>query len=301
MLADLPRVRAMGNALRQAVRPGDVVLDIGTGSGLLAMLACQYGAGKVYAVERGHIIEVARQLARHHGLEGDIEFIAGHSSKVEIPQQVDLVVAELIGDFGLDEGIWPVFGDARRRFLKPGGRLLPDELALYLAPTTEGGQYLDWVVPLQQEMGLDFGPLRALSSQVSRNLWADPTALLGPGACMLRCNLYKDGPSVPEGEVEVVIQQAGALAGWVGWFEASAQGASFISTAPPIKGSSWSNVFFPIGESVAVEPGDQVCLKVRLDKQFWSWEFRDKDLGVERRCSDFNSYPPGLFKPKAKG
>lgn len=301
MLADLPRVRAMGSALRQAVRPGDVVLDIGTGSGLLAMLACQYGAGRVYAVERGHILEVARQLARHNGLDGRIEFIAGRSSKVEVPERVDLVVAELIGDFGLDEGIWPVFGDARRRFLKPGGRLLPDGLALYLAPTAEGGQYLDWVPPLHEVTGLDFGPLCALSSQVSRNLWADPASLLGPGSCMLRCDLYADGPAVPEGEVEVVIQQAGALAGWIGWFEASARGEPFISTAPPIPGSSWSNVFFPIGEPVAVGPGDQVCLKVRLDREFWSWEFWAKRQGVERRCSDFNSYPPGIFKPKVKG
>ena len=300
MLADLPRVRAMGTALRQALRPGDVVLDIGTGSGLLAMLACQYGAGKVYAVERGHILEVARQLARHHGLEGRIEFIAGHSTKVEVPERVDLVVAELIGDFGLDEGIWPVFGDARRRFLKPGGRLLPEGLALYLAPTTEGGQYLDWVTPLQALTGLDYGLVRELSTQVSRNLWADPARLLGPGSCMLRCDLYADGPAVPEGEVEVVIQQAGALAGWVGWFEASARGVSFLSTAPPICGSSWSNVFFPIGEPVDVEPGDQVCLKVRLDQQFWSWAFRAERQGVERRCSDFNSYPAGVFRPKAE-
>lgn len=290
----------MGAALREAMRPGDVVLDIGTGSGLLAMLACRGGAGRVYAVERGQILEVAWQLARHNGLEKCIEFIPGYSTKVELPERVDLVVAELIGDFGLDEGIWPVFADARRRFLKEGGRLLPDGLGLYLAPTAEGGQYLDWVAPLQQATGLDFSPLRALSSQVSRNLWADAHSLLGPGSCMLRCSLYEDGPPVPEGEVEVLIQQAGALTGWVGWFEACAQGAVFLSTAPPILGSSWSNVFFPIGEAVQVEPGDQVSLKVRLDRQFWSWEFKVPRLGLERHCSDFNSYPPGLFKPKPK-
>lgn len=300
MLADLPRVRAMGAALRAALKPGDVVLDIGTGSGLLAMLACQYGAGKVYAVERGQILEVARQLARHNGLEGRIEFVAGHSSKVDLPEKVDLVVAELIGDFGLDEGVWPVFADARRRFLRDGGRLLPEGLALHLAPTAEGTKLLDWVAPLRQMTGLDFGPLRELSCQISRNLWADQASLLGPSGCMLRCDLYQDGPAVPEGEVQVEIREGGLLAGWVGWFEAFADGRPFINTAPPNAGSSWSNVFFPIGDPVAVEPGDQVSLKVRLDRQFWSWEFRVERLDLVRCCSDFNSYPPGIFKPKPK-
>jgi protein arginine N-methyltransferase 1 len=300
MLADLPRVRAMGGALRAALRPGDAVLDIGTGSGLLAMLACRYGAGRVYAVERGHILEVARQVARHNGLDGRIEFFAGHSTKVELPEKVDLVVAELIGDFGLDEGIWPVFADARRRFLKPEGRLLPEGLALYLAPTAEGGKYLDWLGPLQEATGLDFSPLRELSSQVSRNLWAEAASLLGPAGCMLRCDLYQDGPAVPEGEVRVEIRQEGLLAGWVGWFEAFAEGRPFLSTAPPNAGSSWSNVFFPIGEAVPVRPGDQVSLAVRLDRRFWSWEFRQNRLGLVRRLSDFNSYPPGVFKPKPR-
>lgn len=300
MLADLPRVQAMGAALRAALRPGAVVLDIGTGSGLLAMLACRYGAGRVYAVERGHILEVARQLARHNGLEGRIEFIAGHSTKVELPERVDLVVAELIGDFGLDEGIWPVFADVRRRFLKEGGRLLPDGLALHLAPTAEGAQFLDWVDPLQRATGLDFSPLRALSCQISRNLWADAACLLGPSGCLLRCDLYQDGPAVPEGEVQVEIRQGGLLTGWVGWFEAFAEERPFITTAPPNAGSSWSNVYFPIGEAVAVEPGDQVSLAVRLDRRFWSWEFRAQGLGLVRCCSDFNSYPSGVFKPKPK-
>jgi len=300
MLADLPRVRAMGGALRATLRPGEVVLDIGTGSGLLAMLACRWGAGRVYAIEKGHILEVARELAKHNGLEGRIEFFAGHSTKVELPERVDLVVAELIGDFGLDEGIWPVFTDARRRFLREGGRLLPEGLDLCAAPTSEGGKFSDWVGPLRQETGLDFGPLLAFTSQVSRNLWAEAGGLLASPGCLMHCDLYQDGPEVPVGKVEVEIEQRGLLAGWVGWFEAFSGGQSFISTQPPIAGSSWSNVFLPIGEPVAVEPGDRVWLEVRMDQQFWSWDFGLPRLNLVRRCSDFNTYPPGVFKPRPK-
>lgn len=301
MLADLPRVRAMGQALQAAIRPGEVVLDIGTGSGLLAMLACQYGAGRVYAVERGHILEVARELVRHNGMEARIEFIAGHSTKVELPERVDLVVAELIGDFGLDEGIWPVFADARRRFLKPGGRLLPEGLALHLAPTAEGLEFCDWVGPLAGLTGLDFAPLLAYSGQVSRNLWALPDKLLGPAACMFSCDLYQDGPAVPEGEVAVEIEREGVLTGCVGWFEAFAGGRAFLSTQPPNHGSSWSNLFLPIGEPVPVLAGDLVTLRLRMDRRFWGWEFGLPRLGLVRSCSDFFSFPPGVFKPTPRG
>ncbi len=301
MLADLPRVRAMGAALEDALEPGAVVLDIGTGSGLLAMMACRFGASRVYAVERGPILEVARELARHNGLGERIHFIAGHSTKVELPERVDLVVAELIGDFGLDEGIWPVFADARRRFLKPGGRLLPDGLALHVAPTSEGALFTDWVAPLRAETGLDFGPLCALSAQISRNLWAEESALLATPGRLMYCDLYQDGPAVPEGRVEVEIAKAGSLCGWIGWFRAFSRGRVFFDSHPPNNGSSWSNVFLPIGEAVAVRPGDRVDLAVRLDRQFWSWEFSLPRLGLVRRCSDFNSFPEGMFKPKRKG
>lgn len=290
----------MGGAIAAAVHRGDVVLDVGTGSGVLAMLACRAGASRVYAIERGHILEVAREVARRNGMDGRIVFVEGNALKVELPEQVDLAVAELIGDFGLEERIWPVLNDARRRFLKQGGRLVPDGLDLFLAPTEEGDHYLSWANGLKEEFGLDFSPLKDLVAHVSRNLWADPDQLLGPGALLMSCDLYQDGPAVPEAAVRVRVERAGRLAGWIGWFAARQQGQVFLSTRPPIKGSSWSNVFFPIGQPVAVEPGDEVSLKVRLDRLFWSWEFALGRLGIERRGSDFFSYPPGVFKPQKK-
>jgi len=148
-----------------------VVLNNGTGSGLLAMLPCRWGSGGGYAIERGHILGVVRELARHNGLEGRIEFFAGHSTKVELPEWVDLVVV------------------ARRGFLPKGGRLLPEGLDLCAAPTAEGVQFSDLVGPLRGETGLEFGPLLDLSSQVSRNLWAEAGDLLVSPGCLMYCDL----------------------------------------------------------------------------------------------------------------
>ena len=75
MLADTVRVQAYADALRETVREGSVVLDIGTGPGIFALLACREGAARVYAVEPDPIIGLARALARANGCDDRITLI----------------------------------------------------------------------------------------------------------------------------------------------------------------------------------------------------------------------------------
>ena len=74
---------------------------IGTGTGLLALFAIQLGASRVYAIEQGDIVGVAEEIALRNGIS---------ASQVELPERVDLVVAELIGSFGLEESIISLMG-----------------------------------------------------------------------------------------------------------------------------------------------------------------------------------------------
>jgi SAM-dependent methyltransferase len=135
LLADGKRNRAFTEALRRVVTPGSHVLDLGAGTGLWAVTAARLGAARVVALERDPILApVIAELARENGVADRVQVVTSRSRRADLPRTFDLVVSETIGLQAFDEGIVPLMVDARRRFLKPGGRLMPETLALMAAP-----------------------------------------------------------------------------------------------------------------------------------------------------------------------
>src|SRR5262245_12756055 len=134
MLHDDRRTRDYLAAIAAAVRPGDVVLDIGTGSGVLAVAAARAGARRIYAVEASDIAEVAGRVFATNGVTETVTLVPGWSREIELPEPADLLVAEIIGNEPLEEEILETTLDARRRLLKPDARLIPHTLTLLARP-----------------------------------------------------------------------------------------------------------------------------------------------------------------------
>ena len=134
MLHDDRRTGDYLAALAQAVQPGDVVLDIGTGSGVLAIAAARAGARHVYAVEASDIAEVAERVFAVNDVADRITLVAGWSRQIELPEPADLLVSEIIGNEPFEEEILETTLDARRRLLKPDARLIPNALTLFARP-----------------------------------------------------------------------------------------------------------------------------------------------------------------------
>src|SRR6185437_16151653 len=86
MLADAPRMDAYAAALRRLVRPDSVVMDLGCGPGVFALLACKLGARRVYAVEPNNVIGLAREVAVANGLADRIEFFESLSTEITLPE-----------------------------------------------------------------------------------------------------------------------------------------------------------------------------------------------------------------------
>jgi 2-polyprenyl-3-methyl-5-hydroxy-6-metoxy-1,4-benzoquinol methylase len=128
MLMDRPRVEAYARAIARVVRPGQHVLEIGTGTGILAVLAARAGA-RVTAIERYAVIQTARIVAERSGVSDRIAFIRGRSDLVEA-EPADVLVSELVGNRILNEAMLEVTLDARRRLLRPDARLIPSRITI---------------------------------------------------------------------------------------------------------------------------------------------------------------------------
>lgn len=133
MLADKPRMAFYHAAIARHIQPGDRVVDLGTGTGILAAFAARRGAGKVFAIDHSNILRHARSLAAANRLQ-NVEFVATHSKEFELPERVDVILHEQMGDCLFDEAMVANVTDLRDRILKPGGRILPGRFEFYCEP-----------------------------------------------------------------------------------------------------------------------------------------------------------------------
>src|SRR4029078_8599142 len=112
-MADNVRMQAYEQALKLAVNSGSVVVDIGAGPGIMALLACRFGARKVYAIEPDESIHLAREIARANGFEDRICFLQQTSLEVELSEPADVIVSDLRGAQPLFKSHIPSIVDAR--------------------------------------------------------------------------------------------------------------------------------------------------------------------------------------------
>ncbi|MFM7022574.1 MAG: 50S ribosomal protein L11 methyltransferase [Flavobacteriales bacterium] len=135
MLNDHKRSLGFQKAIREIVGPNDIVLDIGTGNGILAATAAMAGAKHVYAIERSGFIEVARAVFKANGLEDKITLLKGDSTTITLPEKATVLVSEIIGNDAFDEGILRTFDDAKERLLVPGAKIIPGKIKVYALAT----------------------------------------------------------------------------------------------------------------------------------------------------------------------
>lgn len=273
MLHDTARMDAYRRAAAATVRPGDVVVDIGCGSGVLSFMACEAGARKVYAIESGPVIALARELAADNGFADRIDFVEGWSTEVELPEAADVLVTETIGNAGLDEGIVAWIVDARHRLLRPGASLVPQRLRTWLAPVESPDDHTlvsDW-----RSTSLPYDYAAAHRRAVGL-LWFTefgPGNLLGQPELAADVDLLTatDAPIASSGTVQV--DRDGTLHGLACWFDALLCAGVTTDNAPPRTESSWFHGFLPLAEPMAVAAGEQLAwdLSVSADGERWSW------------------------------
>ncbi len=274
MLSDAVRVDAYHRGIARNVAPGDVVLDLGTGTGLLAFLSVRAGARKVYAVEHSDFIEVAREIARHNDITG-IEFVQANSREFTPPEPVDVVVHEQMGDELFNENMLQNVLDLRDRVLRPGGRILPSRFRLFVEPVSMHGAMRVrrfWNIDLPE--GIDLAPMEtslvAARFDTGRNeqLWVRPGSVqstLGPPEPIIELDLHTLG-SVDAIALDHVVERRAAadaiVDGACVWFEAAFDDETTLTTSPLATNTSWGNRMFRLDREV--HAGETLRLHVHL-------------------------------------
>lgn len=273
MLMDEVRVSSFLTAILATVKPGDVVVDIGSGTGVLALLAAKAGASHVYAIEREPIIEIAREIASLNRLSETIDFIEGSSLDVEIPDRADVLITETIGNVGLDEGIITWVADAKKRFLKRDASVVPRDVGVVasLVSVPQDYRLIDrWAQPV---LTLDFAPL----SRVARNniLWTDlsPAAIVTPPAVVFSTDFSSEVESL-SGSVRTEALNDAVVHGIGLWFRSMLTASITLTNAPPNEVPSWEHGFLPLDDPIEVRAGEPVAFEVSSSATGaeWTWK-----------------------------
>ncbi len=265
MLLDEVRIDWFARAIAASVRPGDVVLDLGSGTGLLAMLAARAGAKRVYAIEQSPVAAIAQELVDANGLAEQITLLPGLSFDLDLPERAGVVVSETLGAWGADEGIAAIMADARERLARPDARLIPDGVTMWLAPLDAASPA---PAPHLAALGLDFSPFFArlgtapITPGEGGQATIAPGRLLAPAQQVLRLALGRDDPPRHTVALDFPLpadKAAGALAGW---FSATAPGVAPLATGPSDPATMWGQVLIPLPAPIPA------AVRVALDLTF---------------------------------
>jgi len=248
-----------------------VVLDVGAGTGILAIFAAQAGARKVYAVEATSAAEYARRLIAHNGLADRVEVIHSTVADLTLPEQVDVIICEPWGYFLFHERMIETLLLARDRFLRPEGKMLPATARAWLAPFTDHQLYMSRRVQLNFWRRTDFlgVDLTCLAEPVAQDLFAQPILGTVPPAQLMASptafpydfrTMKLDALAEIHMPFRFLAAHPGQINGLAGWFDVTFEGSRErvrLSTAPDAPPTHWSQMRFVFAEPVDVQIGQR--------------------------------------------
>jgi protein arginine N-methyltransferase 1 len=276
MIADRIRMKAFTQALRGAIRPGAVVMDIGTGPGIMAVLACQMGASRVYAIEPSEVIQVAREVAADNHCADKIVFFEDLSTKVTIPVRADVIVSDLRGILPFFESHIPSIADARRRLLAPGGTLIARKDTIWVAVVEDPEAYGKIVDPWAcNGLGQDLEAAQRRVLNEFRKVRVKPEQLLTAPQAWATLDYATIENTDGRGALRWPAERSGTGHGILVWFDMELADGVAFSNGPESPEAVYGSAFFPWLEPVPLAAGQNVCVELEAklleNGYFWRW------------------------------
>jgi type II protein arginine methyltransferase len=273
MMNDARRNAAWNKALTRSVRPGMRALEIGTGGGMLALMAARAGAEKVMTCERDPILaSIAREIIGRNGYADRIDVIAKPSTELlpgrDIHAPADLLFCDIFGDSLLDFGPLDVLTDARRRLTTPDAVVVPAAGAIRLA-------LADWesypvLGHVGHAAGFDLTSFANFVPASIRTVIGDRSLVLKSAAAeALRFDFAAFSHSA-QGRTEVVLtaKEKTVVNGIVHWIRLELDAETILEARPEPGAVFFSSPhFWPLPEPVPMRGGDMLRVGVAHDEK----------------------------------
>ena len=262
-LSDAVRLSAYEAALHRAVRPGDVVVDLGAGSGILGLLACRAGAARVYVIEPSGLIELARAIAAENGVADRMHWIRKPAAETILPERADVLVGDFAGHMGFEAGVFEHYAYAPR-WLKPDARVVPSSITMFASIVEDPAAHANatfWRAPVA---GFSMTSALGFSLNTGYPTRFDAAQVIAPAIRSAAFDTVS-APALLRIDGRTAAARSATVHGVGAWFSAALAPGVDMTNAPDAAARLVRrNVFLPIARPVAVQPGDTIDLSLRV-------------------------------------
>ncbi len=271
MMNDRVRNDAYNRAIRKAVGPQSLVFEIGTGAGLLAMMAARAGAKHVITTELvPHIAETAREIVAQNGFGSQITVLCKSSQNCrvgeDLPEKADVLITETFDAGFLGEDAVPSIQHARQHLLKPGGKILPRAGTVYGALLESRKLWEECAV--DSAAGFDLRAFNRFRENISGKYVQNfPHRRLSEDFEIFHFEFSGDPIQAERKAIEVEVQEAGAVHMLIYWFRLYLDEEVVINTNIEDE-SCWRIAAQILDPPLQVTRGQKVPLILQHDRQW---------------------------------
>ena len=257
------RTSVLARAISETVQKGDLVVDLGAGTGILSVLAAMAGAEKVVAVEiNPNSLALAREIIKKNRLEGKIQLVGGNAFEFKMKERADVAISETISSTCFLEQVIPLMQHARKHLLKKGGKTIPEKITIMCAPI-ENEKLFSSASKTGLASGVLLPDLQFLSSGLARWRHVEEGKILAEPKAIKEIDFGEFRERKVKGTADFVMERKGKLHSFFAFLVIRFSGGTELNSLE-CKGH-WQPRFFFLEKEQQVEEGDRVSFSLEFE------------------------------------